>query len=611
MYLEEIYLENTGPISKCHVKPPFDDNGNPLPIVIVGPNGSGKSIFLSYIVDALTEFAEPVFRDVIPSSGLNRPYFRVIHQRAIRSGQRFSLSLLHFKANNDNLYYREKSGMLNPAAYSPDVKSVFDSVWQWPKDENHKEVLSNEKTIKEEMRKGAYAFFPASRREQPDWLNPKSLKVGMNASINRRSNDELDKPIWVETCAEENISWILDVFLDSLVDLQPQFQKWEGRDFVFREINSSEFQELRNSILLRQGRQNVESILQEILQDETAELILNYRNIGASRISIKMSNGRTIPALQSLSEGLSQLFHLFTTIIRYGERTDLNRSIRLHDITGIVVIDEIDAHLHPTLQHSVVPRLIKLFPKVQFIVSSHSPLFLLGMEKTFNPDGVTILKLPNGDRISSEDYPEFRSAFEYYQATESFEEEIEKRFADGTKPLVLTEGVLDMMYIQTALKLLGQEALLDSLEIQPVGVEGPHGWEYGGKSGLDRVRKFYEKDPLLLDRMLLLLYDWDADKSSKTDEKLWVRSIEKNPDDVDDKEGIEDLFPAHLFEDRFYDDEPKKGVHGRHKVEPKFKKTEFCQWICGERKDPTDFEKFDSVVKILKEFVETYQSHLD
>ena len=66
MYLDEIYLENTGPISKCHVKPPFANNGNPLPIVVVGPNGSGKSIFLSYIVDALMEFAKTVFRDIVP-----------------------------------------------------------------------------------------------------------------------------------------------------------------------------------------------------------------------------------------------------------------------------------------------------------------------------------------------------------------------------------------------------------------------------------------------------------------------------------------------------------------------------------------------------------------
>ena len=59
MYLEEIYLENTGPISKCHVeKMPFDEKGNPRPVVVVGANGSGKSVFLSYIVDALMEFAK-------------------------------------------------------------------------------------------------------------------------------------------------------------------------------------------------------------------------------------------------------------------------------------------------------------------------------------------------------------------------------------------------------------------------------------------------------------------------------------------------------------------------------------------------------------------------
>ena len=66
MYLDEIYLENTGPISKFHVKPPFTSNGNPMPIVVVGPNGSGKSIFLSYIVDALMEFAKKAFRDIVP-----------------------------------------------------------------------------------------------------------------------------------------------------------------------------------------------------------------------------------------------------------------------------------------------------------------------------------------------------------------------------------------------------------------------------------------------------------------------------------------------------------------------------------------------------------------
>ena len=75
MYLSEIYLENTGPISKCHVQLPFADNGIPHPVVVVGPNGSGKSIFLSYIVDALMEFAKTAFRDIVPSDGLSKTIF--------------------------------------------------------------------------------------------------------------------------------------------------------------------------------------------------------------------------------------------------------------------------------------------------------------------------------------------------------------------------------------------------------------------------------------------------------------------------------------------------------------------------------------------------------
>ena len=53
MYLKEIYLENTGPISKCRVKLPFDANENPLPVVIVGPNGSGKTTFFPILLTHL------------------------------------------------------------------------------------------------------------------------------------------------------------------------------------------------------------------------------------------------------------------------------------------------------------------------------------------------------------------------------------------------------------------------------------------------------------------------------------------------------------------------------------------------------------------------------
>lgn len=614
MYLHEIFLQNTGPISECHVKPPFDENGNPQPMVIVGPNGSGKTIFLSYIVDALTEFGKKAFLDIVPfdNSG-GTPYFRVVQPRAIRSGQPFSLSLLHFKANNNDLRYCEKSGVIEAGSYSPSVKSVFTPVWNWPTEGNHKDVSVNEKTVETEMTNGAYAFFPASRREDPDWLNPKSLKTHPT-SFSSRFSRRLDKPLWIETCAEENISWVLDVFLDSLIDLNEQ-QKLTDFVNTLQGQNSGQQpiilpQELlsaANRLTFTISRKNVESILQAILQDQAAQLILNFRNVGSSRISIRMGDGRIIPTLQSLSEGQSQLFHLFATIIRYGERPDLNRSVNLSQITGLVIIDEIAAHLHPTLQHDVLPELISLFPKVQFIISSHSPLFLLGMEKRFGADRVPILELPDGDRINSEKYSEFGKAFEYYKTTERFEENTKQLIANATKPVVLTEGKTDARYIQTALELLGEEELLNSLDIRPVGKEGDEGNAGGGQTGLNNFHKIYAAHPLSFNHAILLLYDWDANKPDDQIEKLWIRSIPKNVEDTEEKRGIENLFPSHLFTDCFYEEKPKKGIHGKSNVIHDFKKQEFCTWICEERRNPNDFEKFKEVVGILKAFIEAHQ----
>ena len=611
MYLHEIFLQNTGPISECHVKLPFDDAGNPLPIVIVGPNGSGKSIFLSYIVDALTEFARLSFYTLAS--------FRTVNQHAIRSGEQFSLTLLRFETTDGASCYCEKVGTLDPSNYPPDFKSRFDSVWDCLDGEDDKKVSIDKDIVNSEMEENAHAFFPARRYENPDWLYNynASLEAGLRSSMNS-FNMERDKPLRVETCASENISWILDVFLDSFInpELAQEVQGILNPDVPLSDLSSPKILELRDRYTLGVSRQNVENILQTILQNEATEFLLNLRDAVPSRLAIQLSNGQRIPNLQSLSEGQSQLFHLFATIIRYGERADINVSTRLDEITGLVVIDEIDTHLHATLQHDVVPKLIKLFPKVQFIVSSHSPLFLLGMEQTFGSDRLAIIELPEGISISSERFTEFGNAFEYYQDTESFEKEIERRFAGETKPLVLTEGPLDVRYIQHALELLGEDELINSLDIEFVGIEDNDGkTRHGGDQGLNHFRNMYEANSSLFHRPILLLYDCDTQKEDEQvgeDERLWIRSIKQNTENTKKKKGIENLFPIKFFEEEFefrkeyYSRTPKDdGGHVENLDKPKF-----CEWIC-ENGSKDDFAKFKEVlvVKIFRKFLEVHQSH--
>jgi hypothetical protein len=50
------------------------------------------------------------------------------------------------------------------------------------------------------------------------------------------------------------------------------------------------------------------------------------------------------------------------------------KDVALTDLTGVVMVDDIDLHLHPQWQRVVVPKLARAFPKLQFILTTHSPL---------------------------------------------------------------------------------------------------------------------------------------------------------------------------------------------------------------------------------------------
>jgi len=69
--------------------------------------------------------------------------------------------------------------------------------------------------------------------------------------------------------------------------------------------------------------------------------------------------------------------------------TPIDPFAELKELHGIVIIDEFDNHLHPKWQRELVNNLTKFFPKVQFIVSTHSPIPLLGAP----PDRTVILNV--------------------------------------------------------------------------------------------------------------------------------------------------------------------------------------------------------------------------
>lgn len=604
MYLRECFIENVGPINSLDVSLSLNTIGNPKPLILVGKNGTGKTIFLAYVLDALAELAKKKFSDVVVGQQIGySPFFKVTSGGDTRSLSGNSLSLLEFVDANSQFCYIEKVGQIDPQIYVAKLQGRFQSLQSWPENEQfHKVVTGDEKKIETFFQSGAVCFFPSSRHERPHWLNLGAIDDQPLFGNNQRMSGVLGKPLIIERAAEDNRQWLMDVLLDSLVD----------GDFVVGVPTAKQpapiyFQaqpNLQDKRWLKLGRQNVERLLRSVLEDESAEMVLNYRNAIHGRVAIRLGNDVLVPSLMHLSAGQALLFNLFATIIRYADRGDIQKSINLDEINGIVLIDEIDAHLHTDLQYEVLPKLVKLFPKVQFIITSHAPLFLLGMEREFGTDGIQILEMPTGRKISTERFEEFLKSFEYYCQTRSFENALEQQILKTSKPLVLTEGKTDVFYIQTALELLGYTEILEQLEIDEVGKSGKEGVKGGGHTNLDAARKFLENNQSRFPRRILFLYDCDTKKEAEDVGFLSSRCIPQNTQNTKAKKGIENLLPIELFEERFYQKRNKTTEYGEENIISNFLKPQFCEWVCQKRRQKNDFIQFKALlIPILQEFL--------
>ncbi len=112
--------------------------------------------------------------------------------------------------------------------------------------------------------------------------------------------------------------------------------------------------------------------------------------------AIFMFNDAPTP-LMALSDGYKSFIGWVGDLI--GQLLDVNDGkCPIDQMSGIVLLDEIDLHLHPAWQRSVVPALAKAFPKLQFFFTSHGPLVAATVqhENVFitdiAPDGTAILK---------------------------------------------------------------------------------------------------------------------------------------------------------------------------------------------------------------------------
>lgn len=150
----------------------------------------------------------------------------------------------------------------------------------------------------------------------------------------------------------------VDQFVKFLVDLKIQqaLAKNEGKYKDAEEITKW-FEEF-------------EGTLRELFNDSTIHLAFDYKTYGFTLCE----QGKQPYDLSKLSAGYSAVLDIIADLILKMQRFD--HVVRAYNVEGIVLIDEIETHLHLALQSQILPLLTKLFPGIQFIITSHSPFIL-------------------------------------------------------------------------------------------------------------------------------------------------------------------------------------------------------------------------------------------
>jgi hypothetical protein len=592
MYLRELFIKNNGPIRELHLELTFGEDDRPIPHLIVGRNGSGKTNFLSMVAEGLMFGASGVYNDVLSQQGLARSFFRILGGKTTTYGEPGEFAIFRFREGEQDLFFREYTESFTAADAVAILPDSLKSGANWT-EKRTKDFGIPEEDVRKIYQSGVYTFFPSSRSEQPHWLNPTSL-VSDEYEVKDNFESSLGKPMFVEHGINDFAQWLLGVLTESRLSIKSARNLTDAekqgieQNQVVVQLEAEPYMRTQAPLIL------ANDILKIITDDADAFFVWTGRN-RPRKVGVFSKEGQTIATgLDALSGGQATLLAIFGTILRYGDMAErTSTDLKADEMQGIVLIDELDAHMHIDLQVQALPRLIAMFPRIQFIVSSHSPFFALGMEKNFPNNGVRIIDLPTGLAVGAETYDEFGSALDVLMETHAFEQKIGEFLAAAEDPVVWLAGETDVPYFQTAAKLLGYPQLVNYFRcIGVAGTSGSGGGEYTGDGHLKAAIKFLRNNAGFTSRTVIAVYDNDAKQTDDEFDNVHIIALQ-TIDGAAVENGVENLLPAHVFTpDVFQEVVKSSGIVGKPKILPEVRKTLLAEKLCGEDADPANFQNF-------------------
>lgn len=407
--------------------------------VLSGINGTGKTTVLSYIVDAFYELARLGFHNEFEKNP--DKYYRFSSDLFSLESNTTSIVYMRFiEKPNDKAYdYIDIRGKCSRDEYDNYItlpeKIPYNTIISELEESNSVKLwsVSEVKKVQTLFSDNILTYFPAYRYETPGYIND-PYKMELSFSTQMHFSGYLYNPIEVTSDLQQIANWIMDVVLDR--EIYHDHHSIQ----LFEQLNDL----ITNILISKHGFRT--------------RLGIGTRNAGLSRISIVKRDEegiRIYPSIFNMSSGELTLLSLFAELVKQTDK--IHKIIQV--VSGVVLIDEIDKHLHIKLQKEILPKLIKLFPNIQFIVSSHSPFFSLGLQEEpaityslidLEQNGMKCLPIQTD--IYKEVYNMLISENERFAAQC---EQLQATLSQSIKPLIITEGKTDWKHIKAAKKRLG------------------------------------------------------------------------------------------------------------------------------------------------------------
>lgn len=365
--IDKIYIENFKSFKDSEFS--FDKEFN----LIVGENGSGKSSILKAIAIAISGWTYAYKKDIksdrpigdseVREVQLNGRYDKAKHTRVRAEGE-FPIVDQHSEAKKGYVVWnRERSEGEDKTLTSGTIRYFLNEYGRYHDISYNLKLDTLGSDVLRYIESGKnfdlplFAFYECDRL----WLSKDKIDISKTASRKQSRFDPYIDCFHTGTDSQSIEEWILKVELES-----------------FQNPNVS-------------TKKLIQKIAINALEDCTG---LQF-DMSESRVMVNFGEAKSVP-FEHLSDGQRTVLSLFFDIAHrcvimnphLGE--DVNEQVK-----GVVLIDELDLHLHPIWQRNIVKSLRNTFPKIQFICTTHSPFILQSVR---SPDEIIML---GGEPLSS------------------------------------------------------------------------------------------------------------------------------------------------------------------------------------------------------------------